>query len=70
LSFYLECPVNRFWDKLLYNTNFEGFALSNKLNEKQMPDWYFVLIPSPYIKDKVYNLSWFQKRDLELIDTK
>ncbi|WP_061245443.1 hypothetical protein [Leptospira interrogans] len=54
----------------LYNTNFEGFALSNKLNEKQMPDWYFVLIPYPYIKDKVYNLGWFQKQDLELIDTK
>ncbi|AJR13008.1 hypothetical protein LIL_10406 [Leptospira interrogans serovar Linhai str. 56609] len=54
----------------LYNTNFEGFALSNKLNEKQMPDWYFVLVPSPYIKDKVYNLGWFQKQDLELIDTK
>ncbi|EJP02776.1 hypothetical protein LEP1GSC007_4350 [Leptospira interrogans serovar Bulgarica str. Mallika] len=40
------------------------------MNEKQMPDWYFVLIPSAYIKDKVYNLGWFQKQDLELIDTK
>ncbi|EPG51261.1 hypothetical protein LEP1GSC049_1687, partial [Leptospira kirschneri serovar Cynopteri str. 3522 CT] len=36
----------------------------------QMSDWYFVLIPSPYIKDKVYNLGWFQKQDLKFTDVK
>ncbi|WP_061247434.1 hypothetical protein [Leptospira noguchii] len=53
-----------------YNTNFEGFALSNGLNDKEMSDWYFILIPSPYIKNNVYNLGWFQKQDLEFINVK
>ncbi|EPE84118.1 hypothetical protein LEP1GSC021_2197 [Leptospira noguchii str. 1993005606] len=53
-----------------YNTNFEGFALSNGLKDKEMSDWYFVLIPSPYIKNNVYNLGWFQKQDLKFTDVK
>ncbi|UOG41075.1 hypothetical protein MAL05_14715 [Leptospira noguchii] len=37
---------------------------------KEMSDWYFVLIPSPYIKNNVYNLGWFQKQDLKFTDVK